>query len=113
MKPGTYLLIQRQARGCDYTIGCGIFLDVLEAETAEAAQEEAAKLLMEDGEDGPLGPDRENPIVQAEVVQYVGAVPLDALKKTVKIALEAEEAAAELAFKRSVFETLKTELEGK
>lgn len=38
-----YYLIERQSGGCDYTIGCGIRVTRLNAQTLDEAKEKAAK----------------------------------------------------------------------
>lgn len=118
-----FLLIEEQANGCDYTIGCGVRLTYLNVENAQDAAKQAIQKIAGDGTHSnpgcwPTGPDDRHDylIDKARILAITAeldlAPALDAIM--VERAQEAirQDAKSEDEQERAEFERLKKKFEG-
>ena len=101
-----YHLLREQSHGCDYTIGCGLAIDALDATSMSEAIEEAKGLLVSWGD---LNPDSESAIATALVLEVANVCELDvdALRADLLRQRAAQEAARTAEAERAEFERLK------
>lgn len=90
-----YYLIERQSGGCDYTIGCGIRVTQLLANSLEEAKEKAAKEIGSYWKGGS-----EHSIESAELLEVSESVDLAGFLDQKKAEMKAKERAVALAKQR-------------
>ena len=88
-----WAIVMTQSGGCDNTIGCGVHIEPLDAETLEEAIEEAKELFF--SEDGEHYLDGESSLEEARLIQDDDNIlPLDNWRKEHRKNAEAEKNAS-------------------
>jgi spore coat polysaccharide biosynthesis protein SpsF (cytidylyltransferase family) len=99
------LAILEQGGGCDYTIGCGIRVEVLNANTLKDARQELRDSIM-------AGEYSEVESINIYVVSDSQSFNIESVREEMKAAKAAAREKKELAKKKALYEELKKEFDG-